>query len=119
MSFDLSYIQKSREAIVETAQSMLDGRTGYIEGSRQICGLLDAARLERLEPPFVMFVAIDSETDHVPVGKVRDRWHPDAKMKFAQEWADAEQYAKSHGEVACRQTILGLAEHPFDFPASS
>jgi hypothetical protein len=73
MSFDLSYIQKSREAIVETAQSMLDGRAGYIEGSRRICGLLDAARLEWLEPPFVMFVAIDSETDHVPVGKVRAR----------------------------------------------
>ncbi len=91
---------------------MLDGKISYIEGSRLICGLLEPARLERLEAPFVTFVAIASETDAVPVGAVRDRWHPDARIKFAKEWAKAEQYAKAIGEAACQDTIAWLTAHP-------
>jgi hypothetical protein len=82
MSINLDYIVKARSQIMETAQHMLDGGISYIEGSRLICGLLEQARLERYDAPFVVFVAVDSETDHLSIGEVRDRWHPDATIKF-------------------------------------
>lgn len=112
MSIDIHYIVKCRAPIAEIAQGMLDGRISYIEGSRRICGLLDGARLDRFESPVVKFVAIDSETDGVPIGEVRANWHPDAKIRFAHEWANAEQYAKTVAEAACRQAIEWLAQHP-------
>ena len=114
MSINLDYIVKARSQITETAQCMLDGGISYIEGSRLICGLLEPARLERRDAPFVVFVAVDSETDDVPIGEVRDTWHPDGKIKFAQEWANAEQYAKTIGEAACKDAILWFVEHPYE-----
>ena len=113
MSTNLDYIMETRTVIAETCQTMLGGGLSYIEGSRLICRLLESAKLERLEPPFVTFVAIESETDNVPVGKFKDQWHPEAKIRLDQEWENAEQYAKNMGEAACRGALTWLAANPF------
>src|ERR1700722_9284950 len=114
MSINLEYIAQARTEIAEVCQTMLGGTLSYIEGSRLVCQLLKAANLEQLEPPFVTFVAISSETDNVPVGKFRDQWHPEAKIRHAQEWENAEQYAKNTGEAACRSVLAWLSVHPFE-----
>lgn len=72
---------------------------------RTIRGLFPRARIDQFAEPFVTFVAIDSETDAVPVGRFRELWHRDAKIKFEAEWSEAENYAKSVGEPACRAAI--------------
>ncbi len=74
--------------------------------------MLDSARLDRFEEPFVAFVAITSETDAVPIGELRERWHADARTKLEPEWAKAEQYAKDVGEPACREAVAWIAAHP-------
>lgn len=106
-------IEQIRMRIIDTAKRMLSGRMAYVEGTRVICGMLSAARLDHLEEPFVGFTAIDSETDAVPIGDVRVRWHPEAKMKLAAEWESAELYAKSIGERTCRAAIAWLEANPF------
>jgi len=116
MSIDATHILQTRDKIGATAHSMLAGDCSYIEGARLICDLLDSARLNRLEQPFIRFVGIASETDDVPVGELRERWHPEAKSRLETEWADAERYAKSCGEPACRQALTWLAANPFEFP---
>lgn len=115
MSINFDHIVQSRTEIADTAQAMLDGKLAYIEGCRLICSLLEPARLERLEKPFVVFVAVESETDTVPIGGARERWHPDAKHRLAQDWENAEQYAKTFGEAACRDAIAWINENPFKF----
>jgi hypothetical protein len=83
---------------------MLGGECSYVEGTPLIYDSLDAAHLDRREQPFIVFVGIASETDEVPVGEVRERWHPAAKIKFEQVWADAERYARTYGSpLAARQ----------------
>jgi hypothetical protein len=115
MSINFDHIVQTRTKIAETAQTMLDDKLSYIEGCRLICDLLRPARLERLEAPFVVFVAVESETDTVPMGEVRERWHPEAKVRLAQDWENAEQYAKTYCEAACRDAIAWIIEHPFKF----
>lgn len=105
MSINADYIALYRNRIIETAQQMLAGHISYIEGTRLVCSLLSDARLNGLEPPFVAFIAIDSETDNVPVGLVRDRWQAAAKERYAEEWAQAEASAKRWGETACMEII--------------
>jgi hypothetical protein len=80
-----------------------------------VCDLIEPAHLERNEQPFILFLVVASETDAVPVGALRERWHPEAKIKLEKEWADAEQYAKTSGEPACHDALKWLAEHPFEF----
>jgi len=113
MGIDVTYITQTRAAILATVRRMLDGDCSYIEGTRLICGLLDDARLNSQQQPFVVFVGIQSETDDVPVGEVRERWHPEARIKLEQNWADAERYAKTCGEPACHKAIEWFAEKPF------
>jgi len=110
MRINLSYIEQVRTQIIYTAQDMLDGKRSYIEGSRMIASLIEPAHLNRHEPPFLKVIAISSETDNVPVGQIRDRWHPEAKLKLEEEWATSELYAKSQGEAACKAIIERLRE---------
>ncbi|MGY2735707.1 hypothetical protein [Sphingomonas sp. UYP23] len=112
MSINAPYIEQMRAKIIDTARRMLAGQLPYIEGVRAICEMLSDARLSNLEEPFVGFTAVDSETDAVPIGDVRERWHPEAKIKLAAEWERAELYAKSICEPACRAAIEWLEAHP-------
>jgi hypothetical protein len=115
MSINADYIAMCRSRIIEAAQQMLAGQIAYIEGTRLICSLLSDARLDRLEPPFVTFIAIDSETDYVPIGSVRDRWQAAAKERFAEQWTQAEAYAKRYGEPACSEAIDWLESNRTTF----
>jgi hypothetical protein len=112
MSINDAYITQMRQRIAATAEGMLSGQCSYIDGARRINDMLDSARLDRLEEPFVAFVAITSETDAVPIGELRERWHADARTKLEPEWAKAEQYAKDVGEPACREVVAWITAHP-------
>ena len=116
MSINLDDIAQSRARIVDAAQRMLDGQCSYIEGARLICSLLDQARIDRLGQPFIVFIGISCETDDVPVGQLKEQWHPEAVSRLESKWADAERYAKNHGEPACRAIIKWIAEHPSVIP---
>ncbi len=112
MSLNAIDIEQSRERIGAAAKAMLSGECSYIEGVRTICGLFQKARIDQFDEPFVTFVAIDSETDAVPIGRFREQWHPDAKIKFEAEWSKAESYARSVGEPACQATVAWVERHP-------
>jgi hypothetical protein len=63
---------------VEVAQAMLDGALGIIEGSRRLNDLREALGIHHLDDDFAGFVAIDSETDALPIGDVRRLWNEEA-----------------------------------------
>jgi hypothetical protein len=114
MSFSPYYVQQCRDRIVALAQAMLMGDLSFIEGARQICDLTGRAQLDIVEQPFAVFMAIDNETDAVPVGELRERWHPEAKVTLAPEWERAEDFARTYGDPACRDAITWLAGHRLD-----
>ena len=95
----------ARDKLARTLEQMLDGKLSYIEGSRALNSISKAAGYDWLSEPFVTFVAIASETDAVPMGKVRDLWHPDAIAKHAGKWNQSEEWAKQVGEPACREAL--------------
>ena len=45
---------------------MLDGKVSYIEGTRRILALVGDADFEEFDIDVIPFIAIDTETDHVP-----------------------------------------------------
>ncbi|WP_454733619.1 MULTISPECIES: hypothetical protein [Cupriavidus] len=59
------------------ALDLLEGRLGVIETARAILPLAHWTRVKN-DPDFLLFRAIASETDDLPVGEVRAYWAPDA-----------------------------------------
>ena len=63
--------------MVKIASAIIAGDIGIIEGARELA-LLGHEIADDFDSDFMPFVAIDSETDHLPVGKVRKFWSPEA-----------------------------------------
>jgi len=101
-------------AIADAARSMLDGKLSFIEGERVICGLRDRARFPDRDPDLNAFIAIDSETDALPIGRVRDLWAPDALKRLQPEIDQTEVWAKEVGAGHCQNLLdrLPRPSHP-------
>ena len=57
---------------------------------------------------FIPFVAIDSETDDLPIGAVRDLWQPDALARKDLEISRCEQLYRKQVAEACLALIESL-----------
>ena len=66
--------------IADIAHEMLSGKVGLVEGSRQLVqlfGRLDERDDELLAP----IIALESETDDLPLGEVRLHWSEEALQR--------------------------------------
>ena len=54
---------------------------------------------------FVLFVGIDSETDHLPVDIERTNWSAEALERKDKEIADAEAFYQTDVTAACKKLI--------------
>jgi hypothetical protein len=75
MSLSEVNIATNRQKVAQIAQGILDSRIGIIAGARQIrvfCG--GHLGLDEQDPDLSTFIGIDSETDDLPIGDVRQYW---------------------------------------------
>ena len=69
----------NRQMVVAIARELLARRLGVIDAARQIDALRgDRVGLDEFDPDFVTFLAIESETEDLPVGETRRHWAADA-----------------------------------------
>jgi hypothetical protein len=102
------WVSQQRAAAVATANKMLSGELGIIEGSRLLVALgehIESAAIERLFTPFVV---IDSDTNHFPVGSQECMWAPEALAERRASMARAEDLYRSDALIACAELIEGL-----------
>ena len=100
-----SEVKIARRQVMETARAMLDGKLSFIEGARRISGLRWDLDVPEFDPDIIAFVAIDSETDTLPFGEVREYWQPAALAALQPEIDCSEQWAKETGGKACQSVI--------------
>jgi hypothetical protein len=92
------------------AQSILAGEVGIIAASRQFAAWrLDVGAED--DPDFLFFVALDSETDHLPVGDLRKHWSADALRAKDDELEKFEASARDEALVVCRSLIQKYESH--------
>lgn len=65
--------RRSCKEIVDVSRRILDGTMGTVEGARSLVTLRLRLKAED-DPDFLVFVAIDYQSDHFPLGDVRRRW---------------------------------------------
>ena len=104
------WVQQQRVAALATARQILAGDIGVVEGSRRLSALQHALEPSALEEFFTPFVAIASQTDHLPLGEVTKHWAPDALDEKRKELAEAERLHRQDAFEACRGLINRLEQ---------
>ena len=90
--------------IVEIARGIISGELQLIAGSRKLWRLGSEIEAER-DADFTFFCALDSETDHLPIGEVRERWNPDALREQDSEIMKIESFYRERALETCRRLI--------------
>lgn len=105
MSSDETKTMAARVAIFDAVQAMLAGRLSYIEGARKICPARFSWRLDEWDDDLRCFIGIDSETDALPFGKMREYWQAAALEALQPEIDRNEAWARILAEPHCRNLV--------------
>jgi hypothetical protein len=96
----------SHIAAVEAAKLMLAGELGVIEGCRLLADLAHALVPDwTVDPDFVVFGALASDTDRLPTGTARQYWDPAALAREDRDIERIEASARSDVLAACRNVV--------------
>ena len=95
----------------ELAQAVLDGRMTVLEGARALVSLAHTDAVPDVEDRRLI-IAVESETDDLPLGEVRKLWAADALKEKDVEIAHAETLYRDHFLQACQR--IAMANCPDD-----
>jgi hypothetical protein len=101
------WIDDAPERAIAIARGILAGEIGVIEGSRALSSMLWEFGTDMTDQ-FSPFVAIDSETDDLPAGAVRDLWEVDALARKDLEIGRCEKLYRTQTFEACKVLIRQL-----------
>jgi len=90
--------------IVAICEAILAEEIGIIAGSRKLAALKHQLS-EELDEDFCFFVAVDSETDHLPVDKERRNWSIEALARKDKEIYEYESDARKEVSAVCEKMI--------------
>lgn len=92
------------EQIREICRDILDGRLGVIEGVRKLVVFAHSDVIADKED-CKLIVAIDSETDHLPVGAIRELWAAAALLEKDTEIMRLEAIWRERLVTACKRVL--------------
>jgi hypothetical protein len=96
--------QDQRREMIRVAREILNGSIGIVAGARQMTALRFSSRAEKDED-ILVFVGIDSESGHLPLGDFRWRWNKDALKIKDEELNRFELRVKERAFRACENLI--------------
>jgi len=99
------YVQKQRARVGEVAKGMLDGSIDYLEGARELSSLRHQIEVQDGDQDFIVFVAVDSETDNLPIGKPRQFWSKGSLERLEPEIQKAIEWAKKVSLEQCKSLV--------------
>src|SRR5688500_17110583 len=100
-----------RREAVAAAGGVLNGSLGIIEGAREL-SILSHQIIEDsiVDPDFIVFVGLDSETLDLPIGTDRERWDPIALVGQDAKIRDMEARWLEQVKTACENVIRRFAD---------
>jgi hypothetical protein len=107
--------EAARARIVSIAQGVLRGKTRSAEAAREMVGLRFDEVGDARDTDFDIFVALDSSTDHLPVGVERAvLWSPAVLPNLDIELRDIENFYRESVLEACRNLVarFGVSDEP-------
>jgi hypothetical protein len=91
--------------VVDAARSLAEGTVPFVEGVRQLAALrFDVSRLDH-DPDFTLFVAIESESDHLPSNELRSQCAPAWLQQCDREARELEVFYRQDVCAACARLL--------------
>jgi hypothetical protein len=98
-----------RSRVVAIARGILDRQVEVLEGCRLLSSLLGGLSLEDNDEDHRAFILIDSETDALPVGRVRGLWDEGALRDLEPRIQEAQRWAWDIAEPHCANIVRRFA----------
>jgi hypothetical protein len=100
----ITTVEEQHREWVRVAHGILDGSIGIVAGARQFTSLRFRSRTEK-DSDILVFIGIDSESDHLPIGDVRRHWNTEALKIKDEELQHYESRVKDRAFRACESII--------------
>jgi len=100
-----SATSEARRKAVAIARHVLTEGDDPILASRELNALRRLLDVPKDDPDFDCFIAIDSETDALPVGPQRALWAPESLAALELEVSQAREWAMTHGRRAFESVL--------------
>ena len=111
--FDEEAARETRRQVVAAAEALLRGDVGVIEGAQRLSSLASSVVDDWFnDEDFRVFGVLDTETDHLPVGRVREFWDPVALREKDATIQRIEDAQRSEVEAACRRLVNRFRDEP-------
>lgn len=102
---DEGHLRAARKAVVDAALGLADGTVPFVEGVRQLAALrFEVSRLDH-DPNFTLFVAIASESDHLPPHELRSQCAPAWVEQCDREAREIEVLHRQQVRAACARLV--------------
>ncbi|WP_151638895.1 DUF2489 domain-containing protein [Noviherbaspirillum aerium] len=96
----------ARHRLVELVQAMLNGAESFFEGAVQVLALKNqVGGIADRDADFDVFVAIVSESNHLPLKQQHSLWSPEELKRLEPEFNRTEEWASSFAPAACKSLI--------------
>jgi Protein of unknown function (DUF2489) len=96
---------QARVSLALLCHQMLNGELSFFEGAIQVCALRSSVGLPEFDTDLLAFVAIASETDHLPPSHIQHRWSNAALDRLQPEFERTETWARGFASQACQNIV--------------
>jgi len=93
---------------LKTARACLSGQLGAIEASWALAGFVHGHKQFVSTEDRNLFVAVQSETDDLPVGSLKTNWHPDFLPAKLEQVTQYEAAIVNQVKDACERLVGSL-----------
>lgn len=97
--------QRNRRRALLIAKNLLESRINAIEAVRALIPFLRADPTLAMPEDRKALVGIDKETDGLPVGQVREEWHPDLLLERDKEIERYERIYRDQVRSICERIV--------------
>jgi len=97
-------MDSSEGKVIRVCRAVLNNEMGVIEASR-ILSMRPFSQGFENDLEVIPFVAIDSSTDHLPIGEVRKLWNPEVLVQKDNEIAKCEDFYRVQAREA-RESLM-------------
>jgi len=95
-------------AALKSAKAFVNGEVGAVETCWALCGFIHGRKGVCDKSDVDLIVAVQSETDALPVGSLKDNWHPDFLPAKLEQLERYEAAVSSDVKDACRRLVVAL-----------
>ena len=107
--YNEDYMSAKRREVVDKATSLIKGSIDFLDGVRDMFSLQYEVSDDDADPDFRVFVAIYSETDHIPAAELRDFCSVSWLAKCDKDMEKVKETYRDEVIGACRRLIRRFA----------